>query len=652
MSYGQIYNTTNWGELPDNGFGAIYILLLGFLGGGSFITYADLEAFNAAVIADGGEAVDVDGLWAYIQALPDGGETGFLADATEIVTPYGINGSDTYSVKGNYTWFATGDNGAPYNSFVTPLYEPKGYLSNGLKRSSGLASNTSWDNAHVTTTSTTSKGAIKDDGSFLAGANTPQSVFTSTSGNISLINWVQNPREIRFNYHTDSTGTYVLGMSTGQGLWGLQWPELNCATGTFTHDSNFESAVTDLGNGWKNVWVRMNYPRGSMQNLMCDAVGTLYHDTWWVEGNKMDIKDLDYVMSYDSETVSAYTSTVHRSNAFGNYGIAVEGERWIETYDWVFSWPYAPDSVPTHTPLGHQANYSNLGTATAWNYAYAPSSSYVSPNTRKRFSFMLKDGGANEYAFVLQRMGGSYYSSQTYKYARVWYNFTTDAWSTDATEENTMHLDVEDWGNGWKRIVLYTNELVASTLANSLYIYPKTPSGVVEAQVTGSNEEFWVGEYCYEESTFEFGYSPIPTRSQGSIKMKGAESFVINELKGTGSWSWVFDTIGDLQVINGSYFRLEFDKDAYGLIGGTGSTTYSNASGLRVGNKSYVVVTYDGTTLKAYVNGTEVMSIVKAINFTVDNLEIHNKENHGGIYSGIFYFDSVLTSDQIAALTY
>lgn len=658
MSYGNIYSSTWWGDTSSN-WGGIYLSLLEFLiesngGSSGSITLADIQAFNDAIVADGGQAIDVDGLWAYVQSLPssDEAEDSILAGADDLITPYGVNENDTYEFTSRSSWGSASNIPQVYGSKVDKDGMVAAYTANNVRYNMTQMNNYSkygrgsssvvWDTTEL---------------AFL---------YTATGDGCFLYPKERFSPEPQYGYSLE----YKLASSTGELILnGGQFKVdlLNKTVVALGVKALWDWRFVDTEDGYTRVDVYGDFG-SDLHNYVLDNSNTYYNGgaaqkpTMYIR-NYFRIFD-NQVMQHDSrpknvaqQYVIGRLQGVNTTYENGVKNIVNQG---LATFRGNKSHLSPPNS--TESPFSNGLSYHyQTGTTTGYKRAAWSTVTDYTSNEYGRYSFYLKDDGVDDYVFTAGSKDGAVdwdYNGQDV-WAAIHYNWTTGVWSNDSRADEVAELTVEDAGNGWRRFILSST---TDQIGYGRYVCVWCLG--LESQ-TGNGGGCYVGEGMFEryDTYFYGGLNHHPTHYRGDK----AASFVpdvleLNSLRTTDTqFSWVFDLKGD--------FRLQLDGSIYDFI----ICNIENNGKFKVNDQQVInldtamnaaknddaeyimLFEYDNGVCNLYINNVLISTISQVLdlehsNWTSKNLEATQWKNGCGLIRGIFTFNRILTTEEKATL--
>jgi hypothetical protein len=192
-------------------------------------------------------------------------------------------------------------------------------------------------------------------------------------------------------------------------------------------------------------------------------------------------------------------------------------------------------------------------------------------------------------------------------------------------DANNSGYKIEDYGNGWVRISVTCTVVVSSP--PNFYIYDNSATPAISWAGNGTDGLYMWGAQL-EEGSYSTSY--IPTLSAASTRGEDAASKTASLFNQTN-----FSIFFDYKAINGEggsapifgltetagnnfefYVNGENGLNVYVSLGGGYLFGTAPNAGFTIGSQSKVLVTYNGTTLKYFINGVLYGSAALSLPFT------------------------------------
>ena len=245
--------------------------------------------------------------------------------------------------------------------------------------------------------------------------------------------------------------------------------------------------------------------------------------------------------------------------------------------------------------------------------------------------------------------------------------YNLDTGSVQSTTYGTA--TIENYGNGWYRCMLVGQALATSTTNINFGLI----SGTSTTSYTGNGSSgvyLWGAQReigSYPTSYIPWDGSGSTTRSVDICGSAGTSAQVNNDAGAffveiqaleEGSSASRRITLSDESTNN--RLLIETDESTgtfkFFIAGGGTVRTIATSTGNTQTDINKLAIGYDGTSAKAYVNGTQVGSITNATTRTgIDTIDIADWNGTSNVYFGrvkqVIYFNEALTDSELATLT-
>ena len=220
------------------------------------------------------------------------------------------------------------------------------------------------------------------------------------------------------------------------------------------------------------------------------------------------------------------------------------------------------------------------------------------------------------------------------------YNFDT----LEVTEGSSATASMEDYGNGWYRLIMTATALYSSTIS-SFFVSFTNDKSVRIPGFDSSGEEFFIYGAMLEASA-SYASSYIPTLGTSVTRVadecyKTGISSLIGQTEGTIFMDFVLDSIDGsndfrFDITDGALYDNEIfigmtNGDLRALIRVSASTIYDSGNiSATVGTRYKMALAYANNDVAFYVNGTQENASSSATIPSTDEITIgnrtHNKE--------------------------
>ena len=336
------------------------------------------------------------------------------------------------------------------------------------------------------------------------------------------------------------------------------------------------------------------------------------------------------------------------------------------------------------------SNWVDENVTTADNQAVSPdgsvNASKIVENSSNTFHFISKvvssTTTANNLVFTCFLKKGT--RTNAYIYFRTYSNANRYGISVNLengtitdTEQSGSPVNVEtsvtDYGNDWYRVKVRMYQVSGTA---TMLIGPNnntTINGINNTYQGDGSSYIYAWGTQLEVGDFETSYIPSPnsatqvTRSADVCNNAGTSAQVNNDAGAffveiqaleEGSSASRRITLSDESTNN--RLLIETDESTgtfkFFIVGGGTVRSIATSTGNTQTDINKLAIGYDGTSAKAYINGTQVGSITNATTRTgIDTIDIADWNGTSNVYFGrvkqVIYFNEALTDSELATLT-
>jgi hypothetical protein len=230
---------------------------------------------------------------------------------------------------------------------------------------------------------------------------------------------------------------------------------------------------------------------------------------------------------------------------------------------------------------------------------------------------------------------------------------------------------IENYGNGWYRVFITQTATTTSSSAGPVLAFNEISNGFDVNIVGNTNADVLLWGSQIEAGSYQTSYIKTSggqvTRSADVCNNAGTSAQVNNDAGAffveiqaleEGSSASRRITLSDESTNN--RLLIETDESTgtfkFFIVGGGNVRSIATSTGNTQTDINKLAIGYDGTSAKAYINGTQVGSITNATTRTgIDTIDIADWNGTSNIYFGrvkqVIYFNEALSDSELATLT-